>query len=117
MSELLQTQYNIVTKQRREQHCQQPVAQNNKWHRFSFLILPRLAQAQAGSQARTGYTRQMIDKMASLVKEYNLTQSVTFRVEAHLLKANSLAELKRLLYQLRSNSTLTNCAAGRSHRC
>lgn len=49
----------------------------------------------------------MIDKMASLVKEYNLTQPVTFPVEARLLKPNSLAELQRLLYQVGSNSTLT----------
>lgn len=56
-----------------------------------------------------GYTREMIDKMASLVKEYNLTQPVTFPVEARLLcnKNSSLAELQRLLYQVGSNSTLT----------
>lgn len=48
----------------------------------------------------------MIDKMASLVKEYNLIQPVTFPVEARWLK-NSLAELQRLLYQVGSNSTLT----------
>lgn len=56
-----------------------------------------------------GYTREMIDKMASLVKEYNLTQQITFPVEARLLlrNNNSLNELQRLLYQVGSNSTLT----------
>lgn len=54
-----------------------------------------------------GYTREMIDKMANLVKEYNLTQPITFPVEAKLIRANSLAELQRLLYQVGSNSTLT----------
>lgn len=58
------------------------------------------------SHTATGYTREMIDKMASLVKEYNLTQPVTFPVQARMLK-NSLGELQRLLYQVGSNSTLT----------
>jgi len=64
---------------------------------------------EATYAATSGYTREMIDKMASLVKEYNLTQPITFPVEARLLLRNndSLNELQRLLYQVGSNSTLT----------
>lgn len=54
---------------------------------------------------KTGYTRDMIDHMASLVKEYNLMQPVTFPVNATLLKY-SICELQRLLFQV-PNSTLT----------
>ena len=55
-----------------------------------------------------GYTREMIDKMASLVKEYNLTQPVTFPVEAvRLVRDQSICELQRLLYQVGANSSLT----------
>jgi hypothetical protein len=54
---------------------------------------------------KTGYTRDMIDHMASLVKEYNLMQPVTFPVNATLLKY-SVCELQRLLFQV-PNSTLT----------
>jgi hypothetical protein len=66
-------------------------------------------QRQQQQQPQMGYTREMIDKMASLVKEYNLTQPITFPVEARLLNRNnnSLAELQRLLYQVGTNSTLT----------
>lgn len=55
------------------------------------------------------YTREMIDKMASVVKEYNLTQPITFPVFAKFIlrQRNSLTELQRLLYQMGSNSTLT----------
>lgn len=52
------------------------------------------------------YSREMIDQMASVVKEYNLTQPITFPVQATMLK-NSLGELQRLLYQVGNNSTLT----------
>jgi len=48
---------------------------------------------------KTGYTREMIDQMASLVKEYSLLQPVTFPVNASLLKP-SLGELQRLLFQV-----------------
>jgi len=67
----------------------------------SNLLLKTTGGGQAGN-----YTRDMIDKMASLVKEYNLTQPVTFPVEARILR-NSIGELQRLLYQVGSNSTLT----------
>lgn len=67
----------------------------------SQLLLKTANQQQSG-----GYTRDMIDKMATLVKEYNLSQPVTFPVEARLMR-NSLAELQRLLYQVGANSTLT----------
>ena len=89
-----------------------------------------LAKQQAKVQheqqpgATVGYTREMIDKMASLVKEYNLTQPITFPVEARRLTRRppsgsstassgqqqqqaSLSELQRLLYQVGANSTLT----------
>ena len=48
---------------------------------------------------KTGYTREMVDQMASLVKEYSLLQPVTFLVNAALLKP-SIGELQRLLYQV-----------------
>lgn len=52
------------------------------------------------------YSREMIDKMAAIVKEYSLTQPITFPVEAKLVR-NSLAELQRLLYQVGASSSLT----------
>lgn len=48
---------------------------------------------------KTGYTRENIDQMASLVKEYSLLQPVTFPINASLLKP-SLGELQRLLFQV-----------------
>ena len=48
---------------------------------------------------KMGYTRDMVDHMASLVKEYNLMQPVTFAVNATLLKY-SICELQRLLFQV-----------------
>ncbi|KAI2811240.1 hypothetical protein RDWZM_003902 [Blomia tropicalis] len=56
-------------------------------------------------QIKTGYTREMIDHMASLVREYNLMQPLTFPVNATLLKY-SICEIQRLLFQV-PNSTLT----------
>lgn len=47
----------------------------------------------------SSYSREMIDSMASLVKEYSLLQPVTFPVNGSLLKL-SIAELQRLLYQV-----------------
>ena len=46
-----------------------------------------------------GYTREMIDHMASLVREYNLMQPLTFPVNATLLKY-SICEIQRLLFQV-----------------
>uniref|UniRef100_T1JVH8 Menorin-like domain-containing protein n=1 Tax=Tetranychus urticae TaxID=32264 RepID=T1JVH8_TETUR len=54
---------------------------------------------------KTGYTREMVDQMASLVKEYSLIQPVTFPINATMLKP-SLGELQRLLFQV-PNSSLT----------
>jgi len=54
---------------------------------------------------KIGYTREMVDQMASLVKEYSLLQPVTFPVNGALLKI-SIGELQRLLFQV-PNSTLT----------
>ena len=54
---------------------------------------------------KIGYTREMVDQMASLVKEYSLLQPVTFPVNGSLLKI-SISELQRLLFQV-PNSTLT----------
>jgi len=54
---------------------------------------------------KIGYTREMVDQMASLVKEYSLLQPVTFPVNGALLKI-SIGELQRLLFQVPS-STLT----------
>lgn len=50
-------------------------------------------------QIKTGYTREMIDHMASLVREYNLMQPLTFPVNATLLKY-SICEIQRLLFQV-----------------
>ncbi|KAI1289167.1 Uncharacterized protein HDE_08759 [Halotydeus destructor] len=58
-----------------------------------------------GPTLTMGYTREMVDQMASLVKEYSLLQPVTFPVNASLLKL-SIGELQRLLFQV-PNSTLT----------
>ena len=54
---------------------------------------------------KIGYTRDMIDQMASLVKEYSLLQPVTFPVNGSLLRV-SIGEVQRLLFQV-PNSTLT----------
>lgn len=48
---------------------------------------------------KLGYSREMIDQMASLVKEYSLLQPVTFPVNGSLLKF-SIGELQRLLFQV-----------------
>ncbi|KAH9521150.1 hypothetical protein DERF_004822 [Dermatophagoides farinae] len=56
-------------------------------------------------QMKTGYSREMVDHMASLVREYNLMQPLTFPVNATLLKY-SICEIQRLLFQV-PNSTLT----------
>lgn len=48
---------------------------------------------------RSGYTREMVDQMASLVKEYSLLQPVTFPVNGSLLKL-SIGEMQRLLFQV-----------------
>ena len=53
---------------------------------------------------KMGYARDMVDHMASLVKEYNLVQPVTFAVNASLLKY-SICELQRLLFQVLFNET------------
>lgn len=58
-----------------------------------------------GQMMKAGYTREMVDHMASLVREYNLMQPVTFPVNATLLKY-SICEIQRLLFQVQ-NSTLT----------
>jgi len=54
---------------------------------------------------KIGYTRDMIDQMASLVKEYSLLQPVTFPVNGSLLRV-SIGEVQRLLFQV-PNSSLT----------
>jgi len=59
----------------------------------------------AEGQMKSGYTREMVDHMASLVREYNLMQPLTFPVNATLLKY-SICEIQRLLFQV-PNSTLT----------
>ena len=59
----------------------------------------------SGPMASRGYTRQMVDQMLAIVKEYSLMQPVTFPVNAALAKY-SVSELQRLLFQL-PNSTLT----------
>ena len=50
-------------------------------------------------QTKGGYTREMVDHMASLVREYNLMQPLTFPVNATLLKY-SICEIQRLLFQV-----------------
>lgn len=56
-------------------------------------------------QIKSGYSREMIDHMASLVREYNLMQPLTFPVNATLLKF-SICEIQRLLFQV-SNPLFT----------
>lgn len=66
------------------------------------------ASRQSHSPSTGGYTRDMVDRMAALVKEYNLSQPVTFPVAAvGVLRDESLAELQRLLYQVGASSSLT----------
>ncbi|KAF7491433.1 Uncharacterized protein SSS_06370 [Sarcoptes scabiei] len=57
------------------------------------------------NQIKSGYTREMIDQMSALVREYNLMQPLTFPVNATLLKY-SICEIQRLLFQV-PNSTIT----------
>lgn len=47
----------------------------------------------------TGYSRNMVDQMLSIVKEYSLLQPITFPVNAALVKY-SISELQRLLFQV-----------------
>lgn len=63
------------------------------------------ALPESGHIIKAGYTREMVDHMASVVREYNLMQPVTFPVNATLLKY-SICEIQRLLFQVQ-NSTLT----------
>lgn len=51
---------------------------------------------------KQGYNRDMVDHMASVVKEYSLLQPLTFPVNGALLKY-SICEMQRLLYQVISN--------------
>ena len=51
------------------------------------------------STLETGYSRNMVDQMLSIVKEYSLLQPITFLVNAALVKY-SIAELQRLLFQV-----------------
>lgn len=51
------------------------------------------------NQIKSGYTREMIDQMSALVREYNLMQPLTFPVNATLLKY-SICEIQRLLFQV-----------------
>lgn len=51
------------------------------------------------ASVKLAYSREMIDSMTSLVKEYNLMQPVTFPVNAALLKY-SICEMQRLLFQV-----------------
>lgn len=94
--------------QHQHHHNSQSVSSSNLLLKTTGQQQQQISMQQQNNQLSTsaGYTREMIDKMASLVKEYNLMQPVTFPVEVRLLK-NSLAELQRLLYQVGSNSTLT----------
>ena len=58
-------------------------------------------------QIKTGYTREMVDHMASLVREYNLMQPLTFPVNATILKY-SICEVQRLLFQVIENPPFKN---------
>lgn len=49
------------------------------------------------------YTREYIDRMVALVKEYTLMQPVMFPVHASLLKY-SIPEMQRLLFQVPNSS-------------
>lgn len=90
------------------QHIQKKAALGAGPHNGANLLLKTTQQHPPGSGhcSPAGYTREMIDKMAELVKEYKLSQPVTFPVQARMLK-NSIGELQRLLSELGSNSTLT----------
>ncbi|KAG9509660.1 hypothetical protein GZH46_01810, partial [Fragariocoptes setiger] len=63
-------------------------------------------QRQTNMAECQSLSRQMIDNMIGIVKEYNLTQPVTFPVRASVVK-NSISELQRLLFQVGANSTIT----------
>ncbi|GFT50398.1 uncharacterized protein NPIL_151881 [Nephila pilipes] len=52
---------------------------------------------------KIGYTREYIDRMVALVKEYTLMQPVMFPVHASLLKY-SIPEMQRLLFQVPNSS-------------
>lgn len=59
---------------------------------------------------KTGYSRKMIDQMLSVIKQHNILNSITFPVNASLMKnSNSLDNLEYLLSQIsnRNNSSLT----------
>lgn len=57
-----------------------------------------------GGVVKTGYTREMIDHMGALVREYNLMQPLTFPVNATLLK-HSISDVQRLLFQVNTSMT------------
>ncbi|XP_054724804.1 protein FAM151B-like [Uloborus diversus] len=52
---------------------------------------------------KIGYTRDYVDRMVALVKEYTLMQPVMFPVHASLLKY-SIPEMQRLLFQVPNSS-------------
>jgi hypothetical protein len=97
-----------AAQQQHQQHIKQEPCQQQPQQQYPNHLSNQNNNNNHNQQQQLGYTREMIDKMASLVKEYNLTQPITFPVEARLLgRNNSLAELQRLLYQVGTNSTLT----------
>lgn len=67
--------------------------------RFPKAIISIGWTTEVDESMRSGYTREMVDQMASLVKEYSLLQPVTFPVNGSLLK-QSVGELQRLLFQV-----------------
>lgn len=74
--------------------------------RFPKAIISIGWTTQIEDSMRQGYTREMVDQMASLVKEYSLLQPVTFPVNGSLLKL-SIGELQRLLFQV-SRATINS---------
>lgn len=81
--------------------------------RFPKAIISIGWTTNVDTSVKSGYTRDMVDHMASLVKEYNLMQPVTFAVNATLLKY-SICELQRLLFQVLVSQTITHCKLAHS---
>ncbi|XP_022239977.1 protein FAM151B-like isoform X1 [Limulus polyphemus] len=70
-----------------------------------------VVEVMPGGCIKLGLTREQIDKMISLVKEYSLMQPVMFPVWVAHLKY-SVPEVQRLLFQVPSSSLMAWCHKG-----
>lgn len=71
--------------------------------RFPRSIISLGWTTQEGSCLKMGYTREMVESMGALVREYNLAQPVSFPVWLPLAR-RSLGDLQRLLAQVPRSS-------------